>query len=121
MWLDGQIRHEANKHIFFSTFHCKQTKAGPRVIKTCSDKNIGEMLASREEGWIEWCMHRRNWLQTKLLVTHRIMQRVSILPVKEYNYFTYNFTAVHSCKFTQYKMPTKARFKSCFYQNSIIW
>jgi len=66
-------------------------------------------------------MHRRNWLQTKLLVMIRIMQRVSIIPVKGYNYLRYNFTAVHSCNFTQYKMPTKARLKTCFYENSILW
>jgi hypothetical protein len=58
MWLDGQIRHEANEHNFFSTFHCKHTKAGPTVTKFCSDKNTEELSGA----CIEETAYKQNFL-----------------------------------------------------------
>jgi len=44
--------------IFFSTFHCKHTKAGPRVTKFCSDKNTKEMSGA----CIEETGYKQNYL-----------------------------------------------------------
>jgi len=44
--------------VFFSTFHCKHTKAGQRVTKFCSDKNNEEMSGT----CIEETGYKQNYL-----------------------------------------------------------
>jgi hypothetical protein len=57
MWLDRQIRDEANEHNSFQLFTAN-TQAGPTVTKFCSDNNNEELSGT----CIEETGYKQNYL-----------------------------------------------------------